>query len=211
MHFESNSLGSWIPGHGIIGMHLVIDAIDANPMLTEIYIKNNPFKSKGDIDMFCDVIKHHPSLKRISIQNKGPTIRVRHDSTWIDVPYHSCKWHFGTHFDLSENQINSNEDAPVDLEGFLEANSCLEILDLQGNKLNNDDAAQIARGLASNSTLKSLDLQNNDITKVGTDALFQAIFDARSLNTVSESNHTCRIETSTMRFFFFFDFAHVAW
>ena len=66
-------------------------------------------------------------------------------------------------------------------------------LDLSANGLTDDAAKVIAGALKTNSNLKRLHLFRNAIGKAGLEALFQAIFDTRSMNSIIESNHSCDI------------------
>ena len=67
-------------------------------------------------------------------------------------------------------------------------------LSLETNNLNDEDAVLISRALKHNTNLKELWLGGNNITEVGNGALRKAVYDTTSLNTVSESNHTCFIK-----------------
>ena len=61
------------------------------------------------------------------------------------------------------------------------------------NYLNDEDAVLISRALKHNTNLKVLNLIENNIAEIGFTALRNAVNDTTSLNTVSESNHTCYI------------------
>ena len=79
------------------------------------------------------------------------------------------------------------------LSDFLATNPRLTVLNLEGNELDNSDAALIANALRTNSTLRKLDLRCNDITSIGIEALQTVLDDGSSLNTAAGSNHSCEV------------------
>ena len=82
---------------------------------------------------------------------------------------------------------------------FLSTNPPLETLYLVGNRLNDDDALNIAQALQSNTNLRVLDLGNNSLTEKGKTTMYhQSLFGKSegsklNLNTASGANHTCMI------------------
>lgn len=69
-------------------------------------------------------------------------------------------------------------------------------LDLQNNRLNDEDAISIANALRYNreETLR-ISLRGNLITETGWNALMNVCYNPSSIGSVVESNHTCRIGT----------------
>lgn len=61
--------------------------------------------------------------------------------------------------------------------------------------LDDDDAALIAVALKENTNLRALSLEGNDLTDIGFEYLDDAIFDSKTLNSASDSNHTCFLST----------------
>lgn len=64
---------------------------------------------------------------------------------------------------------------------------------LEDNQFSDKDAVLFASALKLNTTLARLDLQKNSITDKGRRILCRAVFDDSSLNTLSDSNHTCLV------------------
>jgi len=81
---------------------------------------------------------------------------------------------------------------------FLELSSCsLEHLYLGDTAITDDDVVQISAALQTNNKLCVLSIggKANNITAVGRKALTKVLFDTSSLDTVANSNHTCRVDT----------------
>ncbi len=73
-------------------------------------------------------------------------------------------------------------------------NPPLKAIGFSDNRLNDDDAILIAAALESNTKLRHLVLCGNvNITSRGWDALRPALWDDTNLNSVSGSNHACRV------------------
>jgi hypothetical protein len=77
------------------------------------------------------------------------------------------------------------------LSDFLATDPPLMELELQGNYLNDNAAVLIAGSLRSNKSLRMLDLSGNSITDVSREAFRLVLNDDSSLNSVSDSNHSC--------------------
>ena len=67
---------------------------------------------------------------------------------------------------------------------------------MKWNNISNDDAVLLAAALKKNTHLESLDLKNN-ITEEGHTKLQQAVYDPTSMNSIVDSNHSCRVTTYT--------------
>ena len=63
-------------------------------------------------------------------------------------------------------------------------------IDLDYNRLNDDDAILISQALRRNTNLKTINMHSNNFTSIGVKALLKCVFDGSSLNAISESNHT---------------------
>eukprot|EP00571_Detonula_confervacea_P011998 CAMPEP_0172306308 /NCGR_PEP_ID=MMETSP1058-20130122/7406_1 /TAXON_ID=83371 /ORGANISM="Detonula confervacea, Strain CCMP 353" /LENGTH=206 /DNA_ID=CAMNT_0013018149 /DNA_START=122 /DNA_END=742 /DNA_ORIENTATION=+ len=96
-----------------------------------------------------------------------------------------------THIDFSRNAISTGESTFI--SDFLESNPILEFLRLWRNRFVDEDANLFAKALKRNTNLKFLDLDENDLTDAGWDMLHKAEFDPTSLNSASDSNHTCHV------------------
>jgi hypothetical protein len=92
------------------------------------------------------------------------------------------------HINLSNNNIDSL--GAVKIAEYLESDPPIEELCIAYNRLNDDDVILIARALKRNTNLHEIGLRSNNFTSIGVKALLTCVFDASSLNAISESNHT---------------------
>ncbi|KAL7553358.1 hypothetical protein ACHAWF_016636 [Thalassiosira exigua] len=95
-----------------------------------------------------------------------------------------------TRIDLGLNYIQPK--GAMALADFIAANPPLQHLILRGNCIGDEGAVHFAKALKNNTNLIELNLGHNQISSVGLEALFHAIFDVSSLNALVESNHTLR-------------------
>lgn len=94
---------------------------------------------------------------------------------------------------LSKNDIGTQ--GALYITPTLAANvGALSCLDLSSNSFNDDDATLFARALGMNTSLDKLNLCDNNFTVAGTKTLYNAIYHDESLNTISDSNHSCHLE-----------------
>jgi Ran GTPase-activating protein (RanGAP) involved in mRNA processing and transport len=78
----------------------------------------------------------------------------------------------------------------VTIAEYLESDPPIDRIDLNHNRLSDDDVILISQALKSNTSLKTINLLSNNITSVGIKALLTCVFDSSSLHSISESNHT---------------------
>jgi hypothetical protein len=78
----------------------------------------------------------------------------------------------------------------VKISEYLGSNPPIEVLFLDCNRLNDDDAILISQALKRNIELKTLSLHTNNFTSIGVKALLTRVFDSSSLIAISESNHS---------------------
>jgi len=71
----------------------------------------------------------------------------------------------------------------------------VEHLNLNRSKITDNDTLVLASALKKNTNMKQLNLKNNDITEEGDKILLRALYDPTSMDSIIESNHTCRIYT----------------
>jgi hypothetical protein len=98
------------------------------------------------------------------------------------------------HIVLSHNNIDSL--GAVKISEYLEGNPPVKFLTLDDNDFNDDDAIFISGALKKNTNLSRLYIRRNHFTPVGVKTLFASLFDVTSLNTISESNHVCKLHVS---------------
>jgi Ran GTPase-activating protein (RanGAP) involved in mRNA processing and transport len=89
---------------------------------------------------------------------------------------------------LENNNIDSLGVAKI--AEYLEGNPPICHIDLDRNRLNDDDAILILHALKRNTNLTIISLLTNNFTSNGVKALLSCFFDSSSLNAISESNHT---------------------
>ena len=92
---------------------------------------------------------------------------------------------------LSNNGIGSQGATVV--ASFISTNPVLKMLDLGDNDLGDNDAVLLSFSLENNTNLEKIYLGNNNITRLGSQALIEVLFNASSLNSCAVSNHTCNI------------------
>jgi hypothetical protein len=88
--------------------------------------------------------------------------------------------------------VNNNIDSlgAVKIAEYLESDPPIHQIDLDHNRLIDDDAILISQALKRNTKLKLLSLYSNNFTSIGFKALLNCVFNSSSLNAISESNHT---------------------
>lgn len=96
--------------------------------------------------------------------------------------------------DLEGNNISTGSCTAI--PHYITRNTPLTRLYLANNNLNDEDAVLIAKALKQNDNLRVLRLHRNHITNVGIDTIRKACYDPKSLNSVSDCNHTCRLQLS---------------
>ena len=92
------------------------------------------------------------------------------------------------YINLENNNIDSL--GVLTIAEYLESDPPIQRIDLDRNRLNNDDAVLISQALKRNTNLRHMDLKGNHFTSVGVNALLTCVFDSSTLNAISESNHT---------------------
>jgi hypothetical protein len=92
------------------------------------------------------------------------------------------------YINLASNNIDSL--GAVKIAEYLEGHPPIHRIDLDHNRLNDDDAILISQALQTNMNLETLYIQSNNFTSIGVKAFLTCVFDSSSLNAISESNHT---------------------
>lgn len=78
---------------------------------------------------------------------------------------------------------------------FIGSNNPTKVLILNHNNISNNDTSLLASALRRNTHLQELDIRNMDITEDGEMTLLTALFDPTSIDSIIESNHTCKVYT----------------
>jgi hypothetical protein len=91
----------------------------------------------------------------------------------------------------SINLDNNNIDSlgAVKIAEYLEGDPPIHRIDIDHNRLNDDDAILISQALKRNTNMRHLHLTGNTFTSIGVKELLTCVFDGSSLNGISESNH----------------------
>jgi hypothetical protein len=91
------------------------------------------------------------------------------------------------YINLEHNNIDSL--GAVKIAEHLDGDPPVDFLDLDNNRLNDDDALLISQALKRNTRLEKIHVVGNNFTSVGVKALITCVFDSSSLNAISGSNH----------------------
>ena len=138
--------------------------------------------------MLIDAVSSHPSLDDICLENC-----IGEDVNGYEV-LQSIIAGGDSFIIISFTRNNMRTGSGTTISDFIARNPPLKELSLESNNLNDKDAVLISRALKHNSNMLELNLSGNNITEIGFTALRNAVNDTTSLNTVSDSNHTCVIE-----------------
>jgi len=169
------------------GIEFALKYLMSNPILKTFSLVDNPI-NMGDIERLYEIVKNHPSIKRLYLIRCRGTNLEGYDMLTRIMNAGRDK--------LEEIYLSNNNISTVKgtfISNFLATNPCLRTLDLMGNKLDDNDAVNIARSLKHNADLRFLRLTHNNFTKTGWAALRKAEFDDTSLNAASVCNHSCNI------------------
>ena len=142
-----------------------------------------------DINKLCKIIISHPSFEHLGFGRcKGDDINgYEMLKTIMNAGRNKLKV-----IELCNHDIST--DGGTYISDFFATNPILHTLNLEYNRLNDNDAIGIAKALKQNINLRFLRLTNNNISKTGWKALRKAEFDDSSLNSASGSNHSCVIK-----------------
>mmetsp|Transcript_18462 Transcript_18462/g.33920 ORF Transcript_18462/g.33920 Transcript_18462/m.33920 type:complete len:323 (-) Transcript_18462:83-1051(-) len=169
------------------GINFALGFIKNNPGLGEFGWVNNEMGSMDNVNRLLQALKPLPYIHLIQLKNCCGESVNGYD---ILRSFLTGNKHFKD-IDLSSNSIRTA--GGTHLSDYLATDPPLERLSLEDNMINDNDATLIAEALKRNTSLKHLSLERNAITDVGCNALRNTLFDATSLNSVADSNHTCYI------------------
>ena len=136
---------------------------------------------------FSDAIKNHPNLDMLLFLDSG----LSNDTDILERILDGCT----RLLSLVLGMNNFRSEAAVVFADFIRKNPEIDTLELDKNNFSNDDALLLASALKYNTNLNKLDLKNNDITEEGEKALLKALYDPTSMDSIVNSNHTCRAYT----------------
>ncbi|KAL7524793.1 hypothetical protein ACHAXR_000719, partial [Thalassiosira sp. AJA248-18] len=170
------------------GIRFALNYMQNNPVLKEFGLDHNSIDHNDDVNQLCEIIKEHPCIEIIYLDDCFNDDMVGHDILCSIMTAGANKL---KRVGLSSNSISTG--GSTFISDFLETNSPLKCLKLSDNRLDDNDAISIASALNHNTNLRYLDLEDNSITDSGWEALHKAEFDDKSLTSAADSNHTCAI------------------
>ena len=154
--------------------------MDVSSELQTFCLRHNWIDSMDSARCLSMSLKSHSSINVLSLAHcdlgSNPeilSVLLQSDIEWII---------------LRNNNIDSV--GSVKIVEYIEGNPPIDRIDLDHNRLNDDDAILISQALKRNTNLSHLDLERNNFTSIGVKALLTCVFDGSDLNAISESNHT---------------------
>ena len=183
LHFEHNEEVEY--EYGGLNVDAILDLAESNVHLQELEIHCNRMQF-SNMRRINNVVRNHPSLlgldlwrcfRRPGMGNRMLEILL-HNDLELETLAMGC------------NGITT--DGIIELARFLGSNPSLIELDLEDNQLGEySEAVLISNALEKNTTLKRLLLKDNNCDSLSIECLRHALYDDRSLNAMSDSNHYC--------------------
>ena len=171
------------------GIEFVVDLIEGLGSTERFEWINNVIDEQEHLNNLVEAIISNPSIDYIHLEN---VVGVNTNGYEVLCSLLDQNEKNFTHIDLERNDIETGGDTTI--SDYIASNRPLEYLFLADNQLNDHDAKLIARALRRNTHLHEIRLGDNNITNIGKEALYNAIYDPTSLNTLAGCNHTCCIE-----------------
>jgi hypothetical protein len=164
-------------GEGIVCLSKLVDVCYK---LREFYLLHNPIDNMESARCLSRSLKSHARIHELHLAHcdLGSSLEILSVILQSDVKY----------INLEHNNIDSL--GAVTIAEYLESDPPICQIDLDNNRLNDNDAILISQALKRNTNLRYLNLVGNKFTPIGVKALLSCIFDNSSLNAISESNHT---------------------
>jgi Ran GTPase-activating protein (RanGAP) involved in mRNA processing and transport len=154
--------------------------VDVSSELQYLYLFHNRIDNMDSACCLSRSIKSHIQLNHLSLKHCGLggnpeilSVILQSDISFIN---------------LQNNNIDSL--GAVKIAEYLGSDPPIQRIDLEKNRLIDDDAILISQALKRNTNLKIIHLKGNNFTSIGVTALLNCVFDSSSLNAISESNHT---------------------
>ena len=170
------------------GIEFVVVVIKGNQKMKTLSWVNNRINNMEDAQQLVEVMVSHPSIDDIRLDSCFGGDGVNGYEVLQSIIAGGDSF---TSISFSINNIRTGGDTTI--SDYIARNPPLKELCLESTNLNDEDVVLIARALKHNSNLSDLYLGGNNITEIGFTALRNAVYDPTSLNTVSDSNHTCYI------------------
>jgi hypothetical protein len=164
-------------GEGIVWLSKLVEV---SSDLHEFCLHHNRIDNINSAQCLSRSLRSHTCIEDLIVQHcdLGSSPEMLSVILQSDVKY----------INLENNNIDSL--GAVRIAEYLEGNPPIEEFGLDHNQLNDDDAVLISQALKRNTNLHQINLRSNNFTSIGVKALLTFVFDASSLNAISESNHT---------------------
>mmetsp|Transcript_3704 Transcript_3704/g.9408 ORF Transcript_3704/g.9408 Transcript_3704/m.9408 type:complete len:500 (-) Transcript_3704:365-1864(-) len=159
--------------------------VEGNPTLCDISLCNNPITNSSNNTAVMSL------FRAIEAQTALCTMSLTSCSIGDNISVLSRAIRCVKEIYLNGNDIGSQ--GAVAISEYLQTNPHLEQLDIEHNNLNDNDAILLSKALRKNSNLQGIWLRGNNFSVAGVKAMFKAVFDSSSMNTISESNHGCSL------------------
>ncbi|EJK69452.1 hypothetical protein THAOC_09290, partial [Thalassiosira oceanica] len=155
-----------------------------SPKLKSLSWYRNPIESVEDMNLFTQALSRSNAVDELTFTWNG------NENAWAllsGVDFSTYKV-----LSLCGNDLLTN--GRTDIPDLIATNSPLVELNLHNNRLDDDDAVLIAQSLGRNTYLRKLNVGRNNIQERGMRALYEAVNQTSSLNALSDSNHSCRLQ-----------------
>jgi len=165
-------------GKGIVYLSKLIEI---SLELREFRLRHNRIDNMESARCLSSSLKSHVCIKHLDLSHCDLGSNPEILSVFLlqsDIEY----------INLESNNINSL--GAVKIAEYIGGDPPIRRIDLDYNRLNDDDAILISQALRRNTNLKTINMHSNNFTSIGVKALLKCVFDGSSLNAISESNHT---------------------
>jgi hypothetical protein len=153
--------------------------VDVSSQLITLFIRHNRIDDMKSARCLSRSLSSHASIRQLWLTHcdLGNSPEILSVILQSDVK----------HINLENNNIDSL--GASNIAEYLEVDPPIQRIDLDHNRLNDDDAILISQALKWNTNLRHMDLKGNNFTSIGVKALLTCVFDSSTLNAISESNH----------------------
>ena len=172
---------------GSEGIDFALETMQLQKKITELSYARNPVDNGQDCRRLVDAIVSHPNISRVYLEGLLRGERNGHDFL-VDL----LRGEGMKSVDFTHCVVKT--DGQSTLFDVIKHHPNLMILRLDDNKLDDEDAINLADALRYNRVLCELSLRGNEFTHLGEDVLKKVIYDDSSLNAAADSNHVCTIE-----------------
>jgi len=183
--FQSINLISLSLGNiawGSDGYQRLLSFLNDNRSLKKLIMGEERINDLSTASSLSDAVRDHPTLETLGLIHCG-----LNNTAILKKILEGCTRLKGMR-KLGIGMNNIGSDSVTVLADFI-----------RSNNMSDDDALVLASALTQNTNLEDLDLSKNDITEAGEKTLLKAVYDPTSMDSIIESNHTCKIYTYDSR------------